>query len=114
MQKTVPLGIFLGISGVLIIYLAIQLITQGVLGATIEAHKDAPLAAVADIVFGKSGIILITAAAAISMLGFLGGEILSVPRILFAGARDGLMPKVLSKIHPRFSTPYVAVIFILP
>lgn len=110
-KKTVPLGIFLGISGVLIIYLAIQLITQGVLGATIEAHKDAPLAAVADIVFGKSGIILITAAAAISMLGFLGGEILSVPRILFAGARDGLMPKVLSKIHPRFSTPYVAVIF---
>ncbi|MEO6550072.1 MAG: amino acid permease [Ferruginibacter sp.] len=110
-KKTVPLGIFFGISCVLIIYLSIQLVTQGVLGATIEANKDAPLAGVAGVVFGKSGIILITVATAISMLGALGGEILSMPRILFAGARDGLMPKLLSKIHPRFSTPYIAVLF---
>ncbi len=110
-QKTVPLGIFFGISSVLVIYLSIQLVTQGVLGATIRANKDAPLAAVAGVIFGKSGIILITAATAVSMLGALGGEILSMPRILFAGARDGLMPKVFSKIHPRFSTPYIAVIF---
>ncbi|QHT70775.1 amino acid permease [Rhodocytophaga rosea] len=110
-KRTVPLGIFLGIASVLIIYLAIQLVTQGVLGGTIEAHQDAPLAAVAGIVFSKSGIVLITAAIAMSMLGALGGEILSVPRILFAGARDGLMPKVLSKIHQRFSTPYIAILF---
>ncbi len=110
-KKTVPLGIFFGISSVLIIYLSIQLVTQGVLGATIEANKDAPLAAVAGVVFGKSGIILITAAIAISMLGALGGEILSMPRILFAGARDGLMPKAFAKIHPRFFTPYIAVLF---
>lgn len=64
----------------------------------------------AGVVFGKGGIILITITTAISMLGALGGEILSVPRILFAGARDGLMPKILSKIHPRFNTPYIAVL----
>lgn len=110
-KKTVPLGIFFGISSVLIIYLSIQLVTQGVLGGTIEAHKDAPLAAVAGVVFGKGGIVLITVAIAISMLGALGGEILSVPRIIFAGARDGLLPKALSKIHPRFTTPYVAILF---
>ncbi|MEO5998222.1 MAG: amino acid permease [Chitinophagaceae bacterium] len=109
-KRTVPLGIFFGISSVLIIYLAIQLVTQGVLGGSIEAHKDAPLATVAGVVFGKGGIILITITTAISMLGALGGEILSVPRILFAGARDGLMPKILSKIHPRFNTPYIAVL----
>lgn len=110
-KRTVPLAIFLGISSVLVIYLSIQLVTQGVLGGTIEAYKDAPLAAVAGVVFGKGGIVLITVAIAISMLGALGGEILSVPRIIFAGARDGLMPKALSKIHPRFATPYVAIFF---
>lgn len=108
-KRTVPLGIFFGIGSVLIIYLAIQLVTQGVLGGTIEVYKDAPLAAVAGVVFGKKGIILITIATAISMLGALGGEILSVPRILFAGARDGLMPKILSKTHPRFATPHFAI-----
>jgi amino acid transporter len=74
-------------------------------------HKDAPLAAVAGSAFGKWGIVLIIVATALSMLGALGGEILSIPRILFAGARDGLMPKPLAKVHPRFFTPHIAIAF---
>ncbi|MBC7888099.1 MAG: amino acid permease [Ferruginibacter sp.] len=110
-KRTVPLGIFFGVSGVLVLYIAIQLVTQGVLGDGIAAHKTAPLAAVAGIAFGKSGTILIIAATTLSMLGALGGELLSIPRILFAGARDGLMPKPLAKVHPRFFTPYIAIAF---
>jgi basic amino acid/polyamine antiporter, APA family len=110
-KRTVPLGIFLGVLAVLILYMAIQLVTQGVLGAAITAHKDAPLAAVAGIAFGKSGTVLIIATTALAMLGALGGEILSIPRILFAGARDGLLPKPLAKVHPRFFTPHFAIIF---
>ena len=110
-RRTVPLGIFFGISIVLILYISIQLLTQGVLGNTITAHKDAPLAAVAAIVFGKAGFILLIIVTAISMLGLLGGEILSVPRIIFAGARDGHLPKQLALVHPRFATPYTAVAF---
>ncbi|MHA4846089.1 hypothetical protein ACX0G7_18070 [Flavitalea antarctica] len=30
-------------------------------------------------------------------------------RILFAGARDGLIPGALAKVHPLFKTPYVAI-----
>ncbi len=110
-KRTVPLGIFFGVLAVLILYMAIQLVTQGVLGASITAHKDAPLAAVAGIVFGKSGTVLIIAVTALAMLGALGGEMLSIPRILFAGARDGLLPRPLAKVHPRFFTPHVAIIF---
>ncbi len=110
-KKTVPLGLLLGISGVLILYLSIQFITQGILGESVAIYKDAPLAAVSGIVFGKIGITLITITTAVSMLGGLGGEILSVPRVLFASARDGLFPKPLARIHPRFLTPYMAIIF---
>jgi APA family basic amino acid/polyamine antiporter len=109
-KRTVPLGIFFGVSLVLLLYISIQLVTQGVLGAAMSAHKDAPLAAVAGIAFGKAGTILIIGVTALSMLGALGGEILSIPRILFAGARDGLMPAPLAKVHRRFSTPHVAII----
>jgi APA family basic amino acid/polyamine antiporter len=108
-KRTVPLGILLGLSAVLILYISIQIVTQGVLGANIGQYKDAPLAAVATISLGQAGAILITAAAALSMIGALGGEILSIPRIIFAGARDGLMPKQLAKVHPLFKTPYVAI-----
>jgi amino acid transporter len=110
-KKTVPLGLFLGISGILILYIAIQLVTQGVLGESIASHKDAPLAAVSKVILGKIGITLIIITTAISMLGSLGGEILSVPRVLFASARDGLFPKPLAQIHPRFLTPHIAIIF---
>ena len=110
-KRTVPLGIFFGIISVLVLYISIQLIVQGILGGTIAAHKDAPLAAVAGIIFGKAGIVLIVIVTAISMLGNIGGEILSIPRILFAGARDGLMPKILGKVHPQFFTPHIAVLF---
>jgi amino acid transporter len=109
-KRTVPLGVFFGIISVLILYISIQLVVQGVLGGTIAAHKDAPLAAVAGITFGKAGVVLIIIVTAISMLGNLGGEILSIPRILFAGARDGLMPKILGKVHPKFFTPHIAVL----
>jgi basic amino acid/polyamine antiporter, APA family len=109
-KRTVPLGTILGMSSVLILYIAIQTITQGVLGDTISAHKDSPLAAVAGIIFGKAGIVLMLIATAISMLGTLGGDILSVPRVIFAGGRDGVFPKILGKVHPRFLTPYTSII----
>ena len=110
-KRTVPLGIFWGVGAVLLLYIAIQVVTQGVLGDSLALHKEAPLAAVAGIVFGKAGAILIVAATSISMLGALAGEILSIPRILFAGARDGLLPKPLAKVHPQFFTPHIAVAF---
>lgn len=108
-KRTVPMGIFLGVSAILLLYISIQLVTQGILGDDMAAHKDAPLAAVANTVFGTSGSVFIIAVTALSMLGALAGQILSNPRILFAGARDRLMPKPLAKVHSKFFTPHIAI-----
>jgi len=110
-NRTVPLAIFFGIASILILYISIQLVTQGILGNNILAHKDSPLVATAGIIFGTAGIILMITGSAISMLGCIGGTILAFPRMLYAGARDGLMPKALGKVHPRFLTPHIAVAF---
>lgn len=108
--KTVPLGILSGLSFVLILYIAIQLVTQGILGDRLVIFKEAPLAEVSKIVFGKFGSMLIVAGTAIAILGSLSGEILAIPRVLFAGARDGVLPKALSKVHPKFFTPHIAIV----
>ena len=36
--------------------------------------------------------------------------LMSQPRIFFAMSRDGLLPKGVSKVHPRFGTPYITTI----
>ena len=53
---------------------------------------------------------LLLAGAAISMFGYLGGMTLSVPRIVFALARDGYLPRGLAAVHPRHRTPQAAIV----
>lgn len=49
-------------------------------------------------------------ALAISMFGYVCSDILGSPRILFAFARDGLLPRVLGRTHPRTHAPHVAIV----
>ncbi len=109
-QRTVPLGILSGIGIVIVLYVLIQIVSQGVLGAELSHHQTAPLAAVGEKLMGNFGAILITAGGAISIFGALSGDILGYPRLLFAGARDGLYPRFLSKVNKRFATPSRAII----
>jgi APA family basic amino acid/polyamine antiporter len=109
-SRVVPLGILCGLSFVLLLYISIQLITQGILGGQLQLFKDAPLAEVSKRLFAYTGIVLITVGAAVSMLGSISGAILAIPRVLFAGARDGIFPKVLGTVHPKYITPHFAII----
>ncbi len=109
-KRTVPLSILLGALFVLIMYLLLQAVSQGALGNQMEAVKDAPLAAVAERIVGPIGGTLLLIATAISCFGNVGGDVMNTPRLLFAGANDGLFPKFLGKVHPKFATPYMAII----
>jgi amino acid transporter len=51
------------------------------------------------------------AGTAFAMLGMIAGDILGTPRVLFAFARDGLLPRVLGRVHPVARTPHVAILF---
>ncbi len=110
-QKTVPKAIFIGISFVLILYILIQTVAQGVLGTDLAQFKEAPLAETAKIVFGPVGYTILFIGAGISMFGMLSGEILNVPRVIFGLARDQVIPlDKLALIHSKFKTPYLAIL----
>jgi len=109
-KRTIPIGILIAGVLVLTIYLLLQAVTQGILGANMEAVKDAPLAAVAEKIIGPAGGIILLIAAAISCFGNVSGDVLLTPRLLFAGAHDGIFPKFLGKVHPKFATPYWGII----
>jgi amino acid transporter len=109
-KRTVPLGILLGGILVLVVYLLLQTVTQGILGPQMAAYKDAPLAAIAEKIVGPVGSTILLLTAAISSFGAVSADVLNAPRVLFAGANDGLFPKFLGKVHPKFATPHWAII----
>ena len=110
-KKIIPKAILLSIVTILIIYILIQLISQGILGNTLPNFDKNPLAEIAKTLFGPVGFSLVTFGAALSMIGSLSGKILSMPRVIFAAAKDHVIPvKKLAKIHVKFRTPHVAIL----
>ena len=108
-KRTIPLGILFGGALVLILYLLLQTVTQGVLGSEMELFQDAPLAAVAEKIVGPIGGAVLLIVAAISCFGAVSTDVLNTPRVIYAGANDGLFPKFLGKVHPKFATPHWSI-----
>lgn len=108
--RTVPRAVFLALALTTLVYLLLQLVAHAVLGPSLSSFQDAPLAEVASRVLGPLGRMLILAGGSISMLGYLSGDTLGSPRSLYAFACAGLLPSPLSRLHPRFRTPWIAII----
>jgi amino acid transporter len=109
-RRTVPLSICIAGVTVLLIYMLLQTVVQGMLGAQVALFQNAPLAVVADKIVGPVGATILLLCAALSCFGNVTADILCTPRSLFAGANNGLFPKFLGKVHPKFATPYLAII----
>jgi APA family basic amino acid/polyamine antiporter len=108
-ERTVPQAIVLAMVGVTILYIALQVVAQGILGAALP-QSAVPLADAAGASLGGWARSLLLAGAAISMFGHLGGMTLSIPRIVYALARDGYLPRALSNVHPIHRSPQLAII----
>ena len=111
-QRTVPRAIGLGLFGVGLLYISVQLVAQGVLGGALAAPENAtaPLAAAARQFAGAAGARLILIGTIVSTFGFMAASMLSTPRTLFALARDGFLPRPLAAVHPSHHTPHVAIV----
>jgi amino acid transporter len=46
----------------------------------------------------------------LSTFGTLNATLLTAPRVFFAMADDGLFFRPVARVHPRFGTPYVAIL----
>jgi basic amino acid/polyamine antiporter, APA family len=108
-SRTVPRALLLAMGAVTVLFIAIQLVVQGILGPQLVGSAT-PLADAATVVMGVWGGRLFAVAVVLSTFGFLTGMALAMPRALFAFARDGYAPRFLAAVHPRYRTPHVAIV----
>jgi amino acid transporter len=108
-QHSIPRAIAIAMLGVTVLYIALQVVAQGILGTGLATATTAPLADAAAISLGGAAQSLLLAGAAISMFGNLGGMILAMPRMVYAMARDGALPRGLAAVHPEYRSPYRAI-----
>ena len=93
--RTVPLAIGIALGVVTLLYLALQGTAQAVLGSALGQDptiQAAPLVAVGTRLVGSVGTLIITAGALVSTAGYVLGDALASPRVLYALAVDGHFP----------------------
>ena len=109
-RKNLPRGLIFGVSGVVLLYLAANVVYVSVLGSNGLAGSSAPASDVMRNAFGDTGARVIAAGIAISTAGFLSQSILTAPRVYFAMAQDGVFFKQVATVHPITRAPVVAIV----
>jgi APA family basic amino acid/polyamine antiporter len=109
-RRDLSRGLLLGVSGVIVLYLAANFVCVKVLGPAGLANTHTPATAVMRAALGDSGALWIAIGIAVSTLGFLSQSILTAPRVYYAMARDGLFFKRLAQLSPRTAVPATAIV----
>ena len=108
-QRALPVGLVLGVIGVVVLYIAVTLGGLRMLGADGLAATSTPATDMVRLVIGHAGAGVVGAFIALSTLGYLQTAALTVPRLYFRMAQDGLFFKQLAYLHPKRQTPIVAI-----
>jgi basic amino acid/polyamine antiporter, APA family len=109
-QRNLPRAIIMGTLALIGIYVLTNLAYLYVL--PVDAIARSPLVAADTMLalFGRTGVVLVSVFVMISSFSSLNGSMLASPRVFFAMAEDGLLFQPIAKVHPRYRTPYVAIL----
>ena len=108
--RTLPRGMVLGVIGVVVLYVAVNVACLRVLGASGLAGTPAPAAALMRAAFGEAGARWLAFGVAASTLGFLSQSMLTAPRVYYAMAADGLFFGGIARVSERTRVPVRAVV----
>jgi len=109
-QKTLPRALLIGTATVVVLYLSANLVYLYLIPIEQMKHAELVAADVARLVIGPAGVVVVSAAIAVSTFGTLNGSMMTAPRIFFAAAEDGLMPRFIARVDPKNHAPTAAVV----
>ncbi|MFI1799568.1 amino acid permease [Streptomyces sp. NPDC020379] len=110
-QRDVPRGILGSLAICTVLYVAVSIVVTGMQRYS-ELSTDAPLADAFKATGHPFWAGLISFGAAVGLTTVCMILLLGQSRVFFAMSRDGLLPRVFSRVHPRYGTPYRSTILL--
>jgi len=109
-QQTLPRALLIGTSIVVVLYLAANLVYLYLIPIQQMKHAELVAADVARLAIGPAGVVVVSAAIAVSTFGTLNGSMMTAPRIFFAAAEDRQFPAAIARVDPRTHEPTGAIV----
>ncbi len=109
-RRDLSRGLLVGVSGVVVLYLAVNLACLRVLGPAGLDATTTPASDVIRMALGENGARWIALAITISALGFLSQSMLTAPRVYYAMARDRLFFASVGKLFGKSEAPVIAIV----
>ncbi len=109
-ERNVPWSLLIGTIAVITLYLLANIAYAFAIPLDVMSNSTRIAGDVAQTVLGPVGASLVIVGIMCSTFGTTNGMLLGGPRSLYAASINGTMAKALGKVHPRYRSPYVAII----
>ncbi|MBC8085913.1 MAG: amino acid permease [Phycisphaerae bacterium] len=109
-QRTIPRSLIVGTIVLIVIYIVANFAYVAALGTARMAASERVAGDAMAAVLGPTAGKVVALAIIVSMYSAAHATVITVPRVYFAMARDGVFFQKLSEIHPRYGTPAIAVV----
>jgi basic amino acid/polyamine antiporter, APA family len=109
-RRNLPRALVAGVVAVVLLYLGANWVYLQGLGPEGLAATGTPASTLLRRLLGERGATFIALGIAISTLGFLSQSLLTMPRVYFAMAADGVFFRSVARVSPRTRAPVVAIV----
>lgn len=112
-KKDIPLSLFIGFSVIIVLYMAIAVVTIGS-GLYKTCSSSAVMMNLVEASWGKGSGIIMAFLATIICYCAIHTYIAGFSRLVYSEAREGDFPRIFSKLHPKYQSPYTALLIFIP